>query len=38
MFGTDHATNVTYGMLYNGWGIDIILQVSRDNVNPAEKG
>ena len=22
----------------NGWGIDIVLQVPRDNVNPAENG
>jgi hypothetical protein len=32
------AANVTYGMLCNGWGIGIVLQVPQNSVNPAENG
>ena len=35
----DRAANVMYGMFScNGWGIGIVLQVSRDSINPIEKG
>jgi hypothetical protein len=36
--GLDRAINVTYCMLCNGWGIDIILYVPRDNANSTKKG
>jgi hypothetical protein len=36
--GFDRATNVTYDMLYNGWGTGIVLQVPRDSTNPTEEG
>jgi hypothetical protein len=36
--GLDRSTNVMYGMLYNGWGIGIVLLVPRDNANTANKG
>jgi hypothetical protein len=36
--GLDRATNATHGMLCNGWGTGIVLEVLWDGINPAEKG
>ena len=35
--GLGYAASVTYGMLCNGWGTNIVLYVPQDNTNPAEK-
>ena len=36
--GLSSAASAMYGMLCNGWGTGIVLQVPQDSVNLAEKG
>jgi hypothetical protein len=36
--GFSRAANVTYGILCNRWGTDIVLFVPQDNTNPTENG